>query len=58
MPWTSRSAKSHTKKAKSPKAKRQWSKVANSVLKATGSEARAIRAANASVKKRKKRKKK
>ena len=56
MPWTSRSARSFTKKAKSPKAKRQWSKVANSVLRAGGSEARAVRAANAAVKKRKKRK--
>jgi hypothetical protein len=54
MPWKSSSAKGHTKKAKSPTAKRQWSKVANSVLKSTGSEGRAVRAANAAVKKRSK----
>ena len=52
MPWTPKSAKRHTKKAKSPKAKRQWSKVANRVLKSTGNEGRAVRAANAAVKKR------
>jgi hypothetical protein len=54
MPWKSSLAKGHTKKAKSPTAKRQWSKVANSVLKSTGSEGRAVRAANAAVKKRSK----
>jgi uncharacterized protein YdaT len=56
VPWTSKSAKSFTKKAKSPKAKRQWSKVANSVLKAGGSEGGAVRAANAAVKKHKRKK--
>ena len=52
MPWRSSSAKSHTKKAKSPKAKRQWAHVANSMLKRGKSEGSAIRAANAAVKKR------
>ena len=47
MPWTSSDAK--TLKAKSPKAKRQWAHVANSVLARTGNDARAIRAANAAV---------
>lgn len=56
MPWTSRSARSHTKKAKSAGAKRQWSKVANKLLKSGASEGKAIRIANAAVKNRRKRK--
>ena len=31
MPWTASEATHSTKKAKTPKLKRQWSKVANSV---------------------------
>ena len=50
MPWTNKDATRHTKKAKSAKAQRQWSDVANSVLKRTDDDARAIRAANAAVK--------
>lgn len=46
MPWTPKDAKRHTKKAKSPKAKRQWSHVADSVLERGGSEGSAIRQAN------------
>lgn len=57
MPWTAKDATRHTKKAKSAVAQRQWSKVANAVLKKTGSDARAIREANAVVAARKKRKK-
>ena len=57
MPWTSRDAQKKTRKAKSPKRKRQWSKVANSILERTGDDARAIRGANAAVKKAGKRKK-
>jgi len=53
MPWTAKDASRKTKKAKSPKAKRQWSAVANSVLKRTGDDALAIREANAVVKRRK-----
>ncbi len=53
MPWTAKDASRKTKKAKSPKAKRQWSSVANSVLSRTGDEARAIKSANAVVKRRK-----
>lgn len=49
MPWSSRDAASNTKKAKTPAAKRQWAHVANAVLKKTGSEAKAVRAANAVV---------
>lgn len=54
MPWTARDASSKTKKAKSPKAKRQWAAVADSELARTGNEGRAIRAANAVVKRGKK----
>lgn len=49
MPWKPSDAASKTKKAASPKAKRQWSKVANGVLKKTGNDARAIREANAVI---------
>lgn len=56
MPWTDRDALRHTKKAKSPKAQKQWAAVANSVLKLGGSEGAAIRQANAAVSKRKPRK--
>ena len=52
MPWNGRDAKRHTHKAKSKKARRQWSKVANSVLQRTGDEGAAVRAANGVVKKR------
>jgi hypothetical protein len=54
MPWSSKDAKRHTKKAKSGKAKRQWEHVANSALKRGASEGSAIRQANAAVKKRRK----
>lgn len=53
MPWTARDAVRHTKKARGAKQKRQWAAVANSVLKRTGSEARAVRSANSVIKKRK-----
>jgi hypothetical protein len=56
MPWGPEDAKRHTKKAKSAKAKRQFSHVANSILERTGDEGRAIRGANAAVAKRGKRK--
>lgn len=52
MPWGPGDAKRHTKKAKSGVAQRQWSDVANSVLKRTGNEGRAVRSANAVVAKR------
>ena len=52
MPWTPRDATKHDKAAKSPKAKRQWADVADKVLAKTGNEGRAIREANAVVKRR------
>ncbi len=53
MPWTPKDASRKTKKAKSPKAKRQWAHVADKVLAKTGDEGRAIREANSVVKRRK-----
>lgn len=59
MPWSPEDGPArHTKKAKSAKKKRQWSAVANAVLKKTGDEGRAVRSANAVVAKKKKSKSK
>jgi hypothetical protein len=55
MPWSPKDASRFTRKAKGPKAKRQFAHVANVVLAKTGDEGRAIRSANAAVAKRKKR---
>jgi len=56
MPWDVGDAIHKTKKASTPKKKRQWKHVANSALASGGSEASAIRQANAVVgRKRKKR---
>ena len=52
-PWSSRDAKRHTKKASTPKKRRQFAHVANAVLEETADEGRAVRAANAAVKKNK-----
>jgi uncharacterized protein YdaT len=49
MPWSARDAKGKTRKADTPKKARQWSDVANSVLKRGASEGSAIRQANAVV---------
>jgi hypothetical protein len=46
MPWAPSDATGHQKKAKSAVSKRQWSDVANSVLKRTGDEGQAVREAN------------
>ena len=54
MPWSAKDATRFTKKARSPKAKRQFAHVANAVLAKTGNEGRAIRSANAAVAKRRK----
>ena len=52
MPWDPSDAKRFTKKAKSAKAKRQFARVANSMLKRGASEGAAIRAANGVIRKR------
>jgi uncharacterized protein YdaT len=57
MPWTDKDAHSKTHRAKTPKRKRQWRKVANAILERTVDEGRAVRGANAAVKKAGKRKK-
>jgi hypothetical protein len=49
MPWGPNESTKFTKKANTPKKKRQFSEVANSVLAKTGDEGRAIREANAAV---------
>lgn len=46
MPWKPSDAPGKTKKADTAKKKRQWAKVANSMLRRGYSESRAIRAAN------------
>jgi uncharacterized protein YdaT len=50
MPWGAGDATRHTKRVRSAKSKRQWSHVANSMLDRGASEGSAIRAANATVK--------
>jgi hypothetical protein len=50
MPWEASDASGKTKKASSPKKKRQWSKIANSVLKKTGDEGKAVKTANGVLK--------
>lgn len=49
MPWSPKDAHAHTKKASTPTTQRQWAHVANAVLKKTGSEAKAVKQANAAV---------
>ena len=51
MPWQANDVSKHNRSVKSPKRKKEWKDVANSVLKRTGDEGRAIRSANAVVKK-------
>jgi len=53
MPWNSKDATRHTKKADTSSKKRQFAQVANEVLSRTGDEGRAIREANAAVKRNK-----
>jgi hypothetical protein len=50
MPWKPGDAKSKTKAASTPKAKRQWAHVANSALARGASEGSAVRQASAVVK--------
>lgn len=49
MPWSARDATRFTKKARTPKSKRAFSHAANSVLKRTGDESRAVRAGSAAA---------
>lgn len=51
-PWTTKDVKNHNKKcAANAKCRRKWVEIANSVLKKTGDEGRAIRIANWQCKK-------
>jgi hypothetical protein len=52
MPWTMADAARHTKKADTKPEQRQWSAVANAVLKKTKNKARAVASANAVIKRR------
>lgn len=52
MPWKPSDAKKKNKKADTPAEKKQWAAVANKVLKSTGDDAKAIKAANSAIKKR------
>jgi uncharacterized protein YdaT len=53
MPWTAADGPArHTKKAKSPAARKQWATVANKVLADSGDEGKAVRVANSAVAKR------
>ena len=54
MPWALSDAPRHTKKATTKAAKKQWKTVSNKILDESGDEGKAIRIANAAVKKRKK----
>ena len=56
MPWDEESAPKHTRKAKTDRERRIWKQVANKVYDQTGDEARAIRAANAALNRKEKRK--
>ena len=49
MPWTPDEAERHTHKATTWELKQLWAKVANECLERTGDEGRAIREANAVV---------
>lgn len=54
MPWSAKDGPArHTKRADTPAKKKQWAATANRVLDETGDEGRAVRTANAAVKRRK-----
>jgi hypothetical protein len=52
MPWTPKEATKSTKKAKTPKLRREWADVANSVRERTGSDKLARIEANGVIAKR------
>lgn len=49
MPWKSKDASKHTKKADTPAEKKQWAKTANAVLKSSKDEGKAVRIANSAI---------
>jgi len=49
MPWFPKDAIRKTKKANTPKKKKQWAATANNVLKRTGDEGLAIKIADAAI---------
>lgn len=49
MPWSASDASAKTRKANTPKKRRQWAHVADTVLAKTQNEGRAVREANAVV---------
>lgn len=51
MPWQPKDAQRHTRKANTPAKQKQWSKVADKVLNDSKDEGKAVRIANAAVKK-------
>lgn len=51
MPWSPGDALKHTKKAKSPNAKKRWAVTADAVLARTGDEGKAVRIANGMMRK-------
>ncbi len=51
MPWTPSSAPSHNKGANTPKRRRQWADIANSLYRKGVPEGQAIREANGVLKK-------
>ena len=57
MPWTKKDAKRHTRLASTDKLKRLWAKVANATRRKTGSDMRAIRAADSVVRRARRHKK-
>lgn len=52
MPWKPSDAKKKNKKADTKAEQKQWAAVANKVLKSTRDDSKAIKAANAAIKKR------
>ena len=58
MPWTAKDAPRHTRKANTPKKRRQWAHIASGALERGASEKSAIVQANGVVAKSVKRKKK
>ena len=54
MPWTASQAHAKTHKASTKAKRKKWVRVANSILKQSGDEGKAIRIANAMMKHKKK----